>query len=121
MDETASERGGRARTAVRLALENWDSSELERIEATEKLLQQAAADLQEAQYRVRAGISGNNSQLCATVSDLKRDVAQLMRMVDAGAAFYRGLAVRLGESAPTYTANGMMTDGSGLGNRGIEG
>jgi len=93
----------RARSSIRQVLNDWDAASLARLEECRALLEVAAGDLREFEASaVRGAVDGLDS----TVRELKRDIVTLMRVVDAGSAFYRGLSLRLGSAAPSYTASG---------------
>jgi hypothetical protein len=109
---TAAERITLARIALRRALENWDASALAKVEAARALVEEAAADMQEAHKELREGSGSGTADLRGAVADLKCDIARLIRLTDAGAVFYRGLAVRLGDASVTYTAVGQVVTGT---------
>jgi len=95
----------RARSSIRHVLNDWDAASLARMEECRALLEVAVGELRAFEASPARDASAANG-LDSTARQLKRDIVTLMRVVDAGSAFYRGLALRLGSSAPSYTASG---------------
>jgi hypothetical protein len=53
--------------------------------------------------------------------DLKHEIAQIVRLVDAGLAFYSGVALRMGCSTPSYSPGGRFADeATTFGQRGMQ-
>jgi hypothetical protein len=95
-----------ARASVRLALE---SCGVPQIEGAANLLRTAAAEMLRAEESIRGGAIGQAGELRGEMSLLKQDLAMLGRVIDAGGALYRGLALRLGSPTPGYTPPGSPT------------
>jgi hypothetical protein len=113
--ETASGHLQRARSGIRQALEQWNAADLDQVDSSRELLAGAVADLRFFESAVRAGDVTPSDELRDTLIQVKREVAQATRVVDACVAFHRGLAARLGGATPGYNAEGRMTDeASGL-------
>ena len=113
--ETASGHLQRARTGIRQALEHWNAADLEKVDASRELLAAAVVDLRFFESAVRAGDVVPSGELRATLLQVKQEVVQATRVVDACVAFHRGMAARMGGATPGYNAEGRMTDeASGL-------
>ena len=94
-----------ARHGVRMAMERCGSAQ---IETAVELLHAAAAEMRRAEQAVsQGGVAGG--ELRAELTLLKRQVAGLGQVVDAGGALYRGLAVRLGCSNESYAPQGSLS------------
>jgi|SRR5271157_929173 len=92
-----------ARASVGLAMERCGVA---RIELAVDLLRGAAAEVRCAEQAVRAGATRGAGELRGEVVLLKRDIAALGRVIDAGGALHRGLALRLGCATPGYAPHG---------------
>jgi hypothetical protein len=102
-----------ARSGVRRAIDEWDASDLSRVETNIRFLEESVDRLRSAEQELRHCRPEVREELVAAVIGLKQDIARISRVVDAGASFYRGLALRLMGSASTYTPSGRMAP-SGL-------
>jgi hypothetical protein len=109
-----------AQTCVRRALENWNAGDLECLDRCRGLLEQAAGGMSEFEANLRAGELTPNQDMRAALVLLKQDVRRATRIVDAGAAFHRGLAARLGSVSPGYDAGGRLFSGASQETRQLE-
>lgn len=116
----AIDRINQARTSVRHAIEHWNGADLPQVAAVQKLLEAAVLEFEQVPDRLRGVHAMGADDLYSLVSDLKRDIAHLMRVIDACSAFHRGLAVRLGDCVPTYDAAGRIAAGADLETGGLE-
>lgn len=92
-----------ARESVILAMQHCGAAS---IESALQLLHGAVADMLRAEQVVRGGSVEPAATLRLELTSLKRDVAALGRVTDAGGAFYRGLALRLGCVSTGYAPSG---------------
>ena len=95
-----------ASRSARAALRQWKATDLESVHHSRSLLQQAAADLKTAIDLLRAGVSDMTSDFQPSIVSLRRDISTMVRLVDACAAFHRGLSPRAAGIAPAYDASG---------------
>ena len=102
----AGERFHHARACVRQALEQWDPVDLDRLDVCRELLEQAVAGMRAFEDALRGGSVSITSETRSMLLALRQDIRQATRVVDAGAAFHRGMAVRLGNAGPGYDAGG---------------
>ena len=102
----------RARLGIRRAMESWNAADLERVEQCCRLLSEAVGDLRVFESAVRKGEVPPSEALCAALLAVKQDVARATRVVDACAAFHRGLAASSGEAPPVYNAEGCIEEES---------
>ena len=98
----------RARAGIRQALFQWDGTDLARIDASRELLVAAVSDMRTFESAVRCGSVPATEELCETLLAVRQDIIQATRVVDSCVAFHRGLAARMGGSAPGYNAEGRM-------------
>jgi len=117
----AIDRINHARTCVQRAIEDWNGADLTQVAAVQKLLEESLAELDQVPDRLRGTGAGVDRDLHSRVSGLKQDIVCLVRMIDTCSAFYRGLAVRLGDCAPAYTAAGEIVAGTNVETRGLQG
>lgn len=92
-----------AREGVILAMQHCGAAS---IESALQLLQGAVTEMLRAEEVVRSGTVQPAATLRLELTSLKRDVAALGRVADAGGAFYRGLALRLGRVSTGYAPSG---------------
>jgi hypothetical protein len=104
----ATEQLDQARILVQQAIKQWNPADLDRLDACRVLLEQAVASISDFETGIRQGIVTPSPDTRPTLLILKRDICRVARMVDAGAAFYRGLAARLGNATPGYDAGGRL-------------
>jgi hypothetical protein len=95
-----------ARAAIRQAMAQWDATDLELVEGSRELLAAAVRDMRAFESAVREGAVPVSGGLCDTLLTIKQEIVQATRVVDACVAFHRGLAVRIGDAAPGYDAEG---------------
>lgn len=107
----ATERLQLARTSVQQALDQWNPVDLDRVEASRCLLEESLSALRDVAEIVREGSVRVNPGFRDTVAIIKKDIVRATRLVDAGAAFHRGLASRLGPSDTSYDAAGKIASG----------
>lgn len=98
----------RARAGIRQALQGWNAADLEQVEKSCQLLSTAVGDLRVFESAVRAGEFVAAPEVYATVAEVKQEVVQARRVVDACAAFHRGLMARTGDAPPVYNAEGCI-------------
>jgi len=110
MQSTAHRHLERARLEIRQALSGWDAADLPRVENSCQLLSAAAGDLRLFESAVRAGDVPATAELCSTLLAVKKEVIEATRVVDACAAFHRGLAARTGGAPPVYNAEGCIAE-----------
>ena len=92
-----------ARGCLRDALEQWQAFDMSKIEACRGLLEQSASFLREMD-------SGGAAPV--VLAEMRQDLIRLARLVDAGAAFYRGLALRRHGGVTAYLPDGRLADES---------
>ncbi len=93
-------------------LTQWDATDLPKVEKSCRLLSAAAGDLRLFETAMRVGEVPTTAALCAAILEVKKDVMQATRVVDACVAFHRGLATRTGDVPPVYNADGCIADES---------
>jgi hypothetical protein len=103
---TAAEYLQRARTGIRQAMAQWDPTNLARVEESRELLSAAAGDMHLFEGAVRLGKVPATDELRTTLLGVTQEIAHATRVVDACVAFHRGMAARVGGSAPGYDAQG---------------
>ena len=96
-----------ARNTVRRALETWDGADLDRVSQCQAILEGSVADLQAAAHTAAGGRAAIPAAARAALADLKKDVGTMLCLVDACAAFQRGLALRAGHADPNYESSGL--------------
>ena len=96
-----------ARTCIANALRTWDGASLDRMRSCVAILEGVIADLHATEAWLRANSALAHVGMAATAQQLQREAAVLLRLVDAGASFYRGWALRLDRAAPTYRPSGL--------------
>jgi hypothetical protein len=102
----------RARHGIRQVLAQWDAADLSKVIESCQLLSAAAGDLRLFENAVRDGEITATPELCSAILEVKQDVVQATRVVDACVAFHRGLAARTGDAPPVYNAEGCIADES---------
>jgi hypothetical protein len=95
-----------AQRLVRQSLQRWNAANLESVEESRKLLEQAVSALRMAIDLLRKGDSAMTKGLQPAIASLRRDISTMIRLVDACSAFQRGLSVRMGGALPNYDASG---------------
>jgi hypothetical protein len=73
-------------------------------------LEDAVTDVWAIEGHLQARIAGVPDDLRSSLLDLKQEIAQIVRIVDAGLAFYRGVALRMGDSSPSYSPGGSLAE-----------
>lgn len=104
----------RARHGVREALQQWNAADLESVQESRKLLEQSAGALKVAIDLLRNGDSNMTMDLQPVIAKLRRDISTMIRLVDASAAFHRGISIRLGGPLPVYDASGKTVAEAGI-------
>lgn len=102
----------RARKAIREAMAQWDAADLAKVEKYCQLLQAASHDLRDFENAVRSGDVPTTPELGAAILQVKAEVVQATRVVDACVAFHRGLQARTGDAPPVYNAEGCLAEES---------
>jgi hypothetical protein len=102
----------RARKAIREAMAQWDAADLEKVEKYCQLLRAASNDLRIFESAVRSGDVPATPELCSEILQVKQEVVQATRVVDACVAFHRGLLARTGDAPPVYNAEGCLAEES---------
>jgi hypothetical protein len=105
-----AERIAHARRSARAALENWNAGDLAQGALCRALLEESVMDLQAIEGRLRSGRAAAPGELRSALLDMKQEIAQVVRVVDAGLAFYRGVDLRMGCSAPSYRPDGRIAE-----------
>ena len=108
----AAARLDRARSGIRQALAQWDAADLAKLETSRKLLADAVGDLRFFENAVRTGSVPQTAELLDTILAVRQQVIHATKVVDAGVAFYRGLAARTGGAPPVYDAEGRIASES---------
>jgi hypothetical protein len=103
---TPVERIAQARACVRQALDQWDATDLVRVEECLNLLRRSVGHLEDGMDRLRQESARPPSNVASSVAALRRDIARMVRVVDACSAFKRGLSLHSGVAAPCYDASG---------------
>lgn len=106
--ETAAAYLERARSGIRQALAQWSAADLPRVENSCALLAAAVGDMRVFESAVRSGDVPHTAALRSTILAVKKEVVRATRVVDACAAFHRGLAARTGGVSPVYNADGRL-------------
>ena len=101
---------GHAGECVRKAVETWNAADLARVAGSQRLLELAVDDLKVVAAALLRNPPRNCKGLRPVVAALRRDVARMSRVVDAGSAFYRGLNARLGDLGVAYDASGCVPE-----------
>lgn len=96
----------RAQCLVRQSLQRWNAADLENVEQSRKLLEQAVPALRTAIDLLRKGDAGMTRGLQPAIASLRRDISTMIRLVDACSAFRRGLALRTDGALTNYDASG---------------
>jgi hypothetical protein len=91
-------------------MDQWNPANLDRLDGCRELLEDAVAGMREFGDAVRGGAVRITSETRPMLLALRQDIRQATRVVDAGAAFHRGMAVRLGNASPGYDAGGRPFD-----------
>ena len=102
----------RARKAIREATAQWDAADLEKVELYCALLKAAAGDLRSFESAVQSGAIPASPELASDILQVKQEVMQATRIVDACVAFHRGLLARTGDAPPVYNAEGCIAEES---------
>jgi hypothetical protein len=111
-----------ARRSVRAVLESSNGAELAQGASCRALLEESVMDLQAIEGHLRSGSPAAPDELRSALLGLKQDIAQIVRVVDAGLAFYRGVALRMGYSSPSYSPDGRIAEeATAIGLRGMQG
>jgi hypothetical protein len=106
--DSAIERLEIARVSVRQVLEQWNPVEPARLDASRELLEQAVLGMRDFDTALRSGAVPASQETRAALLNLRQDIQQATRIVDAGSAFHRGLAARLGNISSSYDAGGRL-------------
>jgi hypothetical protein len=95
-----------ARANIRLAAQICGAADMTRLQRALDFLEAAAAGMRRAEAEARSGMPEDPAGLRREIALLKREIAGMMRVIDGCAALHRGLCVRLGCTALTYTPQG---------------
>jgi hypothetical protein len=95
-----------ARTNISLAVKACGVADEAHIRRALAFLETAVAEIRHAEAGVRSAAFGDPAKLRRETLLLKRDIAIMLRVIDGCASLRRGLALRLGCSAPAYTPQG---------------
>jgi hypothetical protein len=96
-----------ARSRVRRALEQWNPADRNAMQASQDQLEQAVYDMQQLKHELQGGDT-SDTDLRSSLLNLRSEIDEATRTLDAGAAFYGRLAVRLGRTMPGYDAAGRV-------------
>ena len=99
-------RASHARSCLASLQEQWNSVDLDQLEACRELAAQAVLDLQKINEVLRQTGGYRNMDLYTELMHLKQDAARIARVSESGMAFFRGLEMRLGWQTGGYTASG---------------
>jgi hypothetical protein len=97
---------GHAGECIRQAMDTFNAADLSRVASSQELLERAVNDLKQASGALGQNPPRNLKELHPLVAALKKDVNRMSQVVDACAAFQRGLAARLGDPGVAYDASG---------------
>jgi hypothetical protein len=95
-----------ARRCIGQGMEQLQPASVECIAACRELLEQAADQLRAVRGPLQGSATAVTEALRSEAGLLKLEIARMTKLVDGGAAFYRGLALRAGSVAPGYNAAG---------------
>jgi hypothetical protein len=95
-----------ARRNVRSAIQICGTADLTELQRALDLLTATASEMRLAEAAILTEKPGEPGELRREAALLKREVACLMRVIDGCAALHRGLSVRLGCTALTYSPQG---------------
>jgi hypothetical protein len=96
-----------ARANIRLASQICGgAADLARLQRALQLLEASATEMRLAEAAVRSGATGKPAELRREITQMKREIACTVRVIDGCASLHRGLSVRLGCTALTYTPQG---------------
>jgi hypothetical protein len=101
-----------ARGNVRSAIQICGTADLTELRRALDLLTATASEMRLAEAAILTDKPGEPGELRREAALLKREVACLMRVIDGCAALYRGLSVRLGCAALTYSPQGRAIENS---------
>jgi hypothetical protein len=104
------ERIAHARQCVQSVLQNWNGADLAQGDLCRARLEDAVTDVRAIEGHLQARIAGVPDDRRSSLLDLKQEIAQIVRVVDAGLAFYRGVALRMGDSSPSYGPGGSLAE-----------
>jgi hypothetical protein len=107
-----SERIRSARANVRLATQICGTVDLPGLQHAIHLLEDAAAEMGHAESSIRQDMPDGRDTLRHEAALLKSEIARMVRVIDGCASLYRGLSVRLGCTALTYTSQGNAVESS---------
>lgn len=93
---------------VRQGLQQWNAADLTKIGASRKLLEYSVRELNMAIDLLRKGDPAMSRGLQPAIANLRRDISTMIRLVNASAAFRRGLALRHGAALSAYDASGQV-------------
>jgi len=101
---TPMQRVRAARSYVQSAIDMSRGASLADLTRTSDHLRSALGTLQSIEQEYRdSGIPDANGRFRAEIAQLRRDMAAAGRIIDGGAALYRGLALRLAGTASAYS------------------
>jgi hypothetical protein len=95
-----------ARESISLAVQACGVADAAHLRRALGFLETAVTDVRRAEAEVRSAMPGDPARLRRETALLKRQVAIMLRVIDGCAALRRGLSVRLGCTAPSYTPQG---------------
>lgn len=101
--ESALQLIGCARESLASAAAKWDATDVSRICECLKGLEQSAAAMEQAEQNLIGGDGSSLVSLRPGILSLRDDVARMGRLVDAAAAFLRGVP---GGASPGYGPDG---------------
>ena len=90
------------------SLYQWQSFDSSRLERCLQLLEQSVLEVGEVEKSLRSGRVAAMPDVSSKLALLKTGVAQALRVADAGAAFYRGLAIQFGNPTHAYNSGGQI-------------
>jgi hypothetical protein len=101
-----------ARRSVRSAIQICGTADLTELRRALDLLTATATEMRLAEAAILTDKPGEPGELRREAALLKREVACLMRVIDGCAALHRGLSIRLGCTALTYSPQGRTIENS---------
>lgn len=96
------------RTCVSAAADAWTAGDRQRMAEAPALLLSAVEMVRRAGELLRSAAPHVRRQIYPDAAALSREVAQLNRLVDSSAAFYRGIAARVQGAGAAYDTRGLI-------------
>jgi len=102
-----------ARSCLQDALQQWSAADLNCVNECRSLLEQSVADVTVAIELLSTEAAVISTELPPMIVSLRRDISNMIRLVDACSAFQRGWWLCRGEGTPPYDASGQTVPEAG--------